>query len=180
MSDPCQQLESFLSGELDLAAGRDFESHLAECGECSEQIRIAQSLDSMIQEAWSAVQVPNSLLQNAMAKESQRTKRVRSVFISKGALLAVAALLLIAFAVGSQLFGPDENQPIAVDPPKSSEDQVERTVELASKDAMPLVRLLASPKPTTSILIPEETNSTHFTVLGVHQVVNISSEDQSN
>lgn len=180
MSDPCQQLEAFLSGELDLAAKCDFESHLAECGECSEQVQIAESLDGMIQEAWSVVKVPDSLQQDELDTELHRTRRPRSLFISKAALLVVAALLLIAFAIGSQLFGPEEKQSIAVDPPKPSEDQVERAVELASKDAISPVRLLASQKPTTSILIPEETNSTHFTVLGVHQVVNISSEDQPN
>jgi hypothetical protein len=94
----CGEIEErsplYLTGELEDSELREFEQHLAGCGDCSQSIRLARDLGRELRMAYSSASVETRAVEAAVKTEIRR----RPVLVYAG--WAAAALVLLALAIG--------------------------------------------------------------------------------
>jgi anti-sigma factor RsiW len=139
----CDQLDDYLDGELDAAAHRRFETHVAACGACRQAVAQAAHLDQLLAKA-RPVAPPGLTDRIAL-----RIRRERNTRLAMRSGLLVAASLLIALGIWSQR---GENPVAPGDAPQVAVTPAPQVRIEFPDDAPVIVMPLKSKNPKVSIV----------------------------
>ena len=96
----CEQLEKFLADELDDGQSELFVRHLERCPDCSRQVRVAESLDPMIREAWQAIEMPGRIRQ-FVATDVEPRRKILSVDFPSTVYVAAAIVAFVLIGISA-------------------------------------------------------------------------------
>lgn len=123
---PCQSIDDYIDDLLDPNDQTAFEAHLSSCEPCREELEIATSLDSLVQEAWAGIAAPREI-RNKLPQTPKRDSKIHNqeshVSFRVSALVAAATIVLALGLMVLHMTQPNEvtqrldSQPVKRDEP---------------------------------------------------------------
>lgn len=172
-TNPCEQLDAYLSGSLGNSERDEFAAHLELCAECRREVELDGRIDGLVAAAVAQQPVPEKLLPRVSTR-IRRVRRRRRVV----AVLSVAAVVVACVAVGRLVFDRGNNRVTAppINPPVVQKTRPERRDvkrHLAQRPVQPAPERphVRVELPDDTIGVPVKTENPNVTIIMVYPTV---------